>query len=140
VPEGFTIKAGQGTPTISVTVDRPDRKGTISVTADNASCSSVAATLAPDTNAAAADLTFPQAFTPNGDDKNETWQVVNLLKFPDNDLQIINRWGNEVYRTKSYQNNWRATGLADGTYFYILRVALCDGSNKVYRGYITVMR
>ena len=140
VPEGFTITAGQGTPTISVTVDQPDRKGTVSVTADNASCSSVAASLAADANAAASGLIFPQAFTPNGDDKNETWLVANLLKFPDNDLQIINRWGNEVYRAKSYQNNWRATGLADGTYFYILRVALCDGSNKVYRGYITVMR
>ncbi len=141
VPEGFTITSGQGTSTIKVTADRLDRSGTINVTATNAAgCNSAAATLKADAKAADANLTFPTAFTPNGDDKNEAWMVDNLLKFPENEIQILNRWGNEVFRAKNYQNNWRATGLGEGTYFYVLRVNLCDGNSKVYRGYITVVR
>ncbi|PSR54393.1 hypothetical protein AHMF7605_13170 [Adhaeribacter arboris] len=141
VPEGFTITSGQGTSTIKVIADQLDRRGTISVTAFNAAgCNSIAATLEANAKAADANLTFPTAFTPNGDDKNEAWIVDNLLKFPDNDIQILNRWGNEVFRAKNYQNNWRATGLGEGTYFYVLRVKPCEGNYKVYRGYITVVR
>ncbi len=124
-----------------MTADRLDRTGTITVTATNAAgCNSIAATLAANAKAADANLTFPTAFTPNGDDKNEAWKVDNLLKFPDNEIHIINRLGNEVFRTKNYQNNWQAAGLGEGTYFYVLRVKLCDGVSKVYRGYITVVR
>ncbi|QMU30199.1 ice-binding family protein [Adhaeribacter radiodurans] len=141
VPEGFTITAGQGTTAIKVTADRLDRNGTITVIATNtAGCSSIAATFNADAKAADANLTFPTAFTPNGDDKNESWIVENLTKFPDNEIQILNRWGNEVFRARNYQNNWRATGLGEGTYFYVLRVKLCDGNTKLYRGYITVVR
>ena len=141
VPEGFTIISGQGTNSIKVSADGLNRKGTISVTTTNAAgCTSIVATLQADAKAADSNLSFPTAFTPNGDDKNEMWIVENLLKFPDNDIQIINRWGNEVFRTKSYQNNWRATGLGEGTYFYVIRVKLCDNTNKVFRGYITVVR
>ncbi|QNF31725.1 DUF11 domain-containing protein [Adhaeribacter swui] len=141
VPEGFTIVAGQGTTTIKVAADGLDRKGTITVIANNVNgCSSAAATLAADARAADANLIFPTAFTPNGDGKNETWEVKNLTKFPENEVQIINRWGNEVYRAKNYQNDWRANGLGEATYFYVLRVKLCDNTTKVYRGYITVVR
>lgn len=141
VPTGFTIISGQGTKTIKVTADGLERKGTISVATTNAAgCTSIAGKLEADASAADANLVFPTAFTPNGDNKNEAWEVKNLLKFPDNDIQIINRWGNEVYRTKSYRNNWQATGLGEGTYFYVLRVKLCDNTNKVFRGYITVVR
>ncbi|RDC64679.1 ice-binding family protein [Adhaeribacter pallidiroseus] len=141
VPEGFTILSGQGTTSIKVTADRLDRKGTIGVIANNANgCNGVAAMLEANAKAADANLIFPTAFTPNGDDKNETWVIDNLLKFPENEVQVINRWGNEVYRAKNYQNDWRANGLGEATYFYVLRVKLCDSTTKVYRGYITVVR
>ncbi|RZJ68365.1 MAG: hypothetical protein EOO45_14895, partial [Flavobacterium sp.] len=58
-----------------------------------------------------------------------------------NELQIVNRWGNEVFRAKGYQNNWTGEGLNEGTYYYLLRVKKA-GSNEVevFKGYITLIR
>jgi hypothetical protein len=54
---------------------------------------------------------------------------------------IINRWGNEVYKTTNYKNDWQGTGLSEGTYYYLLRVRENTGAAwKVYKGYITLIR
>jgi large repetitive protein len=66
--------------------------------------------------------------------------VVNLQNFPDNDLVIINRWGSEVYRSKSYKNNWNGSDLSAGTYFYVLKVKGCDGSYQTHKGYVMILR
>ncbi|MGV3545722.1 MAG: gliding motility-associated C-terminal domain-containing protein [Pedobacter sp.] len=42
------------------------------------------------------------AFSPDGDGKNDTWEVKNIDAFPDNDLKIFDRSGNLVYRMNSY--------------------------------------
>jgi PKD repeat protein len=41
---------------------------------------------------------------------------------PESELWIYNRWGNQVYHTKDYENNWTAEGLPGGVYFYVLEV------------------
>ena len=76
----------------------------------------------------------------NGDGKNDNWLVKNLEKFPDNEMVIFNRWGSEVHKQKSYKNDWAAKGLEQGTYFYKVRVKLCDGVYKEYTGYVTIFR
>jgi gliding motility-associated-like protein/uncharacterized repeat protein (TIGR01451 family) len=87
------------------------------------------------------DLLIPNLFTPNGDGINDTFEINGLSEFAENELTIINRWGNEVFRTKAYKNNWTGEGLNEGTYYYLLR-ARKGGSNewKVYKGYITLIR
>ncbi len=75
-----------------------------------------------------APCTPPSIITPNNDQVNDYFVVPCLLdnnNYPDNSLVIINRWGDEVFRSSGpYQNNWngRYNGedLPDGTYFYIL--------------------
>jgi hypothetical protein len=37
-------------------------------------------------------------------------------------LTIFDRWGGLVYERFNYGNNWRAEGVAEGTYYYILAV------------------
>ncbi|NSW45989.1 MAG: gliding motility-associated C-terminal domain-containing protein, partial [Bacteroidales bacterium] len=78
-------------------------------------------------------------FTPNGDGINETWEIDNLEQFKENELFIYNRWGNEVYTTKNYSNNWNGSDLNEGTYFYILKLKVCDEWQE-YSGYITILR
>ncbi|MGN8056434.1 DUF7507 domain-containing protein [Pedobacter sp. 22163] len=87
------------------------------------------------------DLLIPNLFTPNGDGINDTFEINGLAEFAENELTIINRWGNEVFRAKGYQNNWTGEGLNEGTYYYLLR-ARKGGSNewKVFKGYITLIR
>ncbi|GEO07078.1 hypothetical protein AAE02nite_47420 [Adhaeribacter aerolatus] len=140
VPTGWTVTSGQGTNNITVTAPENSGKGIIKVSSVTASCTSEPVTLEADPSRAKSNLTIANVFSPNGDGTNDKWEIPNILNFPDNDLVIINRWGNEVYRGKSYQNNWDGGGLSAGTYFYVLNVKECDGNYKTYKGYVMIMR
>jgi len=85
------------------------------------------------------ELEFKNVFSPNNDGINDTWVINNLEYYPENELVILNRWGNEVYSQKSYTNNWDGTQLSEGTYFYVLNVQMCNETKK-FTGYITVVR
>jgi gliding motility-associated-like protein len=78
-------------------------------------------------------------FTPNNDGQNDYLVFGNLELFPDNELVVFNRWGNEVYSRASYNNLWDGSNLSEGTYFYILKVKMCD-EYKTFDGYITILR
>jgi gliding motility-associated-like protein/uncharacterized repeat protein (TIGR01451 family) len=76
-------------------------------------------------------------FSPNGDGVNDFFKIDCISRYPNNSLQIYNRWGNIVYQTRSYKNDWDGTPngramvqpedqLPVGTYYYILDLG--DGS------------
>lgn len=85
----------------------------------------------------------PKAFTPNGDGKNDVFEIGGLDPYPDNFIEIYNRWGNMVYKTSGYGKNgsnwWDESGLYDGTYFYFLHINL-GTKTKVISGYVTILR
>jgi gliding motility-associated-like protein len=83
-------------------------------------------------------LKIPNVFTPNGDGINDVFEIRGLDKFVQNELVIVNRWGNEVYHKTNYQNNWTGEGLNEGTYYYVLKVKTTEW--QVIKGYITLMR
>lgn len=138
VPAGWTIISGKGT--TKITVVPGEGTGTISVAIDNGTCTSEPISIIPDKELASNNLVFPNVFSPNNDGNNDTWVVKNLEKYSDNDLTIINRWGNEVYKARSYQNNWTGDGLSEGTYYYIVRAKLCDGTDQMFKGYVMIVR
>jgi gliding motility-associated-like protein/uncharacterized repeat protein (TIGR01451 family) len=85
---------------------------------------------------------IPKAFTPNGDGKNDFFEIGGLSSFPLNNIQIFNRWGNLVYQTAGYGQNghwWDGSDLVEGTYYYILKVQVA-GSNQVFSGYTTLIK
>ena len=67
-----------------------------------------------------------QAFTPNGDGNNDTWIVPGIDNYPNNVVKVYNRWGHEVFATRSYHNDWggfyknRNEKLPAGSYLYII--------------------
>ncbi|QXP72563.1 gliding motility-associated C-terminal domain-containing protein [Tenacibaculum sp. AHE15PA] len=79
-------------------------------------------------------------FTPNGDGNNDVFVIDCIENYPNNSLEIYNRWGNTVYKASGYNNtdvsfkgisNGRVTineegKLPVGTYFYVLDLG--DGS------------
>ncbi|MFC0605277.1 T9SS type B sorting domain-containing protein, partial [Winogradskyella pulchriflava] len=83
-------------------------------------------------------LTIYNEFSPNDDGVNETFVIDCLERFPNNKLEVYNRWGNIVYSKKGYLNDWRGTSngravinesdkLPVGTYYYVLDLG--DGSD-----------
>lgn len=141
VSAGFEIDpATQGSGTIRLLVKDPYQKtGALTVTASNGGCASAVTTFDFDATKGGSQLFFPNAISPNGDGLYDTWEVRNILNFPENEVVIYNRWGNEVYRMQNYRNQWVASGLEQGTYFYVFQVKECDGY-KTYKGYVTVYR
>jgi uncharacterized repeat protein (TIGR01451 family)/gliding motility-associated-like protein len=140
VPAGWTIASGQGTPVITVNAPDGQATGEISVVARQGNCDTPPATYQAAASRGDGALNLPNAFSPNGDNQNDTYVIGNLEKYPDNDILVINRWGNQVFRQVGYQNNWAASGLNEGVYFYTLRVKVCQNEQKIYRGYITIAR
>lgn len=84
-------------------------------------------------------LKFYTGITPNGDGKNDVWIIENIEQFPDNNVQIYNRWGQQVWDADGYDNSnivWKGFGNNGGvmitaTYFYVAKV-----EGKVYRGWV----
>jgi large repetitive protein len=89
------------------------------------------------------DVDIPNAITPNGDGKNDFFVIDNIEKFTKSEFTVFNRWGEILYRSKAYNGQWGGTNqngepLAEGTYYYILRLNVDDG--KILRGDVTILR
>lgn len=71
---------------------------------------------------------IPSIITPNNDGVNDQFIVPCLfdqIRYPESQVTIINRWGDEVFRSpRPYRNDWDGTyngeNLPVGTYFYIV--------------------
>ena len=94
------------------------------------------------------DMVIPEIFSPNGDSKNDTWEIKGLQAYPDNTVTIFNRWGDEVFRAAPYANDWSGSNTGDkslmgkgdlpaGTYYFILDLG--DG-NRPVTGYVQLTR
>ena len=79
--------------------------------------------------------------SPNGDGINDMVFINCITDYPNNTLQIFDRYGNEVFTASGYDNTWMGTGkngdLPKGTYFYILDLG--DGT-EVRKGWIQIIR
>jgi len=80
-------------------------------------------------------------FTPNNDQNNDLWYIGNIEKYPNNTMEIYNRYGKLIYKKFQYNNTWngKANGsdLPAGTYFYILDLG--DNKGKL-NGTVTIIR
>jgi len=89
-------------------------------------------------------IIITQLITPNGDGKNDTWIIQGINNFPNARVTVFNRWGNEVYASTPYLNDWDGKSnstislgndyLPTGTYFYAVDV-YGDGS-EIKSGYL----
>jgi gliding motility-associated-like protein len=85
----------------------------------------------------------PNTITPNNDGKNDSLVIEGLDNFPDHELTIFSRWGETVFKTKTYANNWKGKSsnnkqLPDGTYLYVL--SLDAEKTKKLKGHILIVR
>lgn len=109
--------------------DAIGRTGTVSFTVDseNPEC----------------EFEFYSGITPNGDFKNDQWNILGIENFPQNTVRIFNRWGSLIFAANGYDNlnkvfkgkGINSADLPDGTYFYVV-----DVNNKKFKGWLELTR
>ena len=88
-------------------------------------------------------LKVHMGFSPNGDGVNDRWVIPCLERFPENELTVYSRWGQEVFFQANYQNDWDGTtagqALPAGTYYYLLKL---NGSTdrRLFKGTLSLIR
>jgi large repetitive protein len=90
-------------------------------------------------------LTIFNGFSPDGDGMNDYFYIRGIENYPNNDVILWNRWGNQVGSIKGYNNadkawdgTWNGKNVPDGTYFYIINFN--DGVTKPVAGYVQIHR
>ena len=84
----------------------------------------------------------PDAFTPNGNNYNDTWVIPGLEGYNTKEMTVYSRYGTLVHYSSLYNNDWDGTLLntgtqvPDGTYYYILNL---DGGKQL-NGYVYINR
>ena len=102
----------------------------------------------------ACDITIYNAVSPNNDGLNDFFFIDGIDCYPNNTVEIYNKWGILIYETRGYDNNFKAfrgqsegrstlnknEGVPDGTYYYILKYV--DEENKSHdkAGYLYVSK
>lgn len=89
---------------------------------------------------------IPEGFSPSGDGTNDAFVIPSVDEFPQSQLLVFNRWGDEVWRNDAdgYKNDFAGNykrnnqPLPDGTYYYIFKFN--DEVNKDKIGYIIINR
>jgi gliding motility-associated-like protein len=85
------------------------------------------------------ELTIPNVFTPNADGVNDQFVIQNLEHYKNSRMIIYNRWGQRVFESDDYANNWwNGERHSDGVYFYVLLIT--DRVEREYSGSVTVLR
>jgi len=82
---------------------------------------------------------IPNVFTPNGDGRNDVFEIVGIEQFDRLEITVVNRWGNEVYRNTNYKNEWDGQGLNEGTYYYVIFTHSGRERNR-YAGWVLIKR
>ena len=84
-------------------------------------------------------LFIPNVFTPNGDGKNDQFEIVGIEGYDRVELYVFNRWGNEVYNSPNYNNNWDGQNLNEGTYYYLIKL-IKDNNVETQKGWVLIKR
>ncbi|WP_461449492.1 Ig-like domain-containing protein [Mucilaginibacter sp.] len=91
-----------------------------------------------------ADYIFvPNAFTPNGDGKNDI-EYVYGTSIKSLNFYVYNQWGEMIFKSNSQASGWdgtyKGTNQPVGVYVYYAEAVMNDGSKVMKKGTITLLR
>ena len=107
------------------------------------------------------DLHIPQGISPNNDGTNDTWVITGIDFYPNNTVQIYNRWELKVFEMEGYENedpskyfegiaNYGNTSgklLPETVYFYVIDLGETDidgnaveEDNRYRKGFVYIRR
>ena len=72
------------------------------------------------------EIKIPNGFSPNGDGKNDVWQIDFIDQFPDCEVEVYNRWGEQLFYSRGYavpfNGQYKGKNLPVGTYYYVVKL------------------
>lgn len=84
---------------------------------------------------------IPNAFTPNGDGKNDTWNIPVLEAYPLHELTVYNRYGQPVFSRKQSIQGWdgqyKGQDQPAGAYTYMIDL---KNGTAVIKGTVLIIR
>ena len=86
---------------------------------------------------------MPNAFTPNGDGINDTFQPKGhgIVKY---DLMVFDRWGEKLFHTTDFFKGWdgifKGELSKDDTYVWQIVVKNAEGKSKSLKGIVTLVK
>lgn len=82
-------------------------------------------------------------FTPNGDTYNDTWTITNTQFYPNFEVVVFNKWGQQIHSQsgeyKPWDGTWNGVNVPDGTYYYVFYFDK-EKKSKLLKGDVTVLR
>jgi gliding motility-associated-like protein len=89
-------------------------------------------------------LFVPNAFTPDGDGRNDIFKPVVMGPIVKFEFTIFNRWGQRVFQSTNWQTGWNGslTGKlqGNGTYIWTCTYQFENEPVKFIKGYVTLVR
>ena len=90
-------------------------------------------------------VTIFNAFSPNGDNVNDRWHILNSDRYPNMEVYVYSRSGQQVFSAVNYsqEDQWwdgtfKGKDLPTSTYYYVIR--LNDEEKTEYKGYVNIIR
>jgi len=81
---------------------------------------------------------IPNVITPNGDGINDRFELILQPNYKVV-IKVYSRWGNLIYKSDDYQNDYSAMGVSDGVYAFHVRVY--DGNRyRDFNKMITIIK
>jgi hypothetical protein len=81
-------------------------------------------------------LLIPNVVTPNGDGKNDFFEIDSSLQKPS--VEIVNRWGQTIYYSSAYENKWSGDDVSPGIYYLVVRHSCLP--QERYIGWLSVIK
>ena len=79
------------------------------------------------------DIQIPNLFTPNGDNKNDCFEIKGL--YPGWHVEVYNPWSKCVFKTESYNNEFCGDGLSSSVYYYLV----CAPYGKCCKSWVQII-
>ena len=90
-------------------------------------------------------ITIYTGFTPNDDNINDKWRIVNSDSYPDMEVTVYDRSGQKVFNTVGYSDpdkwwdgTYKGKPLPVSTYFYVVDLKI--GDEGIYKGPVNILR
>lgn len=86
-------------------------------------------------------LMIPNTITPNGDQKNDSFEILGIYQFDKVELEVLDRFGRLIFQSTNYRNDWLVDpNLKEGTYFYTFKGIKSGMKPFIRKGSLLIVR